>query len=172
MRRMCCDSCGKGSRCPAPHRPAAAPLLFGWSKWGRSCGPEPPGRGKKAAERDAASRSAIQRQLTQGIDLQTRGQKKQALKEFEGAMKAGLDNPAVPYNVGVLYKEQGSYDLAHKHLMLAVGHPELAFGTHLALGRIAREQGDQSEAARHLVQVLRIADTLSVDRSQSEQLGE
>ncbi len=130
------------------------------------------GRGKKAAARDAASRSAIQRQLTQAIDLQTRGQKKQALKEFEGAMKAGLDNPAVHYDVGILYKEQGSFDLAHKHLMLSVGHPELAFGTHLALGRIAREQGDQTEAARHLVHVLRIADTLSVDRSQSAQLND
>ena len=127
------------------------------------------GRGKKSAERDAASRGAIQRQLTQAIDLQTRGQKKQALKEFEGAMKAGLDNPAVHYDVAILYKEQGNFDQARKHLLLAVGHPELAFGSHLALGRIAREEGDQEEAARHLVQVLRIADTLSVGGSKSAQ---
>ncbi|HMK08696.1 MAG TPA: tetratricopeptide repeat protein [Anaerolineales bacterium] len=128
--------------------------------------------GKKNAERELAARGAINRGLTAAIDLQTRGQKKQALKEFEGVVKAGLENPAVHYNIGILYKDLGSYDQAQKHLLLSVGHPELAFGSHLALGRIAREQGDQAEAARHLVQVLRIADTLSVDRSQSDQLNE
>ena len=52
--------------------------------------------------------------------------------------------------------------------MLSVGHPELAFGSQLALGRMAREQDDQAEAARYLLQVLRLADTLSVDKSQSD----
>ena len=130
------------------------------------------GRGKKHPERELAAKAVINRSLTAAIDLQSRGQKKGALKEFEAAMKAGLDNPAVHYNVGILYKDLGSADLAQKHLLLAVGHPELAFGSHLALGRLAREQGDQAEAARHLVRVLRIADTLSVDRSQSAQLNE
>jgi len=130
------------------------------------------GRGKKSADRDAASKGAIQRQLTQAIELQTRGQKKQALKEFEGVIKAGLNNPAIHYDVGILYKEQGNFDQARKHLLLSVGHPELAFGSHLALGRIAREQGDQADAARHLIQVLRIADTLSVGGSQSAQLND
>jgi tetratricopeptide (TPR) repeat protein len=152
-----------------------AGLLFeegGDEAAGKSAGMAALGRGKKHPERELASRGAINRSLTVAIDLQTRGQKKQALKEFEGVMKAGLDNPAVHYNVGILYKDLGSYDQAQKHLLLSVGHPELAFGSHLALGRMAREQGDQAEAARHLVQVLRIADTLSVDRSQSEQLNE
>src|SRR3972149_4740182 len=152
-----------------------AGLLFeegGDEAAGKGAGMAALGRGKKNSERELASRGAINRSLTTAIDLQTRGQKKQALKEFEGVMKAGLDNPAVHYNVGILYKDLGSYDLAQKHLLLSVGHPELAFGSHLALGRMAREQGDQAEAARHLVQVLRIADTLSVDRSQSEQLNE
>jgi tetratricopeptide (TPR) repeat protein len=129
------------------------------------------GRGKKA-DKGAATRGAIQRQLSQAIDLQSHGQKKQALKEFEAAMKAGFDNPALHYDVGILYKEQGNYDQARKHLQKAVGHPELAFGTHLALGRMAREQGDQAEAARHLVQVLRTADSMSVDGSQSAQIND
>jgi tetratricopeptide (TPR) repeat protein len=129
------------------------------------------GRGKKHPERELAARAVVNRSLTAAIDLQTRGQKKQALKEFDAAMKAGLDTPAIHYNVGILYKDLGTYDQAQKHLLLSVGHPELAFGSRLALGRIAREQGDQAEAARHLVQVLRIADTLSVDDTQREHLN-
>lgn len=130
------------------------------------------GRGKKSADRDAASRAVIQRSLTQAIDSQTRGQKKLALKEFENALKAGLDNPAVHYNVGLLHKDLGNTEEALRHLMQAVGHPELAFGAHLALGRLAQAHGDQPEAARHLVQVLRMADTLSVDKGHSEQLNQ
>jgi len=152
-----------------------AGLLFedsGEEPGGRAQGMAALGKGKKPADREIALRASVSRSLTQAIDLQTRGQRKLALKEFEAAMKAGLDSPAIHYNIGILHKELGAYDLAQKHLMRAVGHPELAFGAHLALGRIAREQGDQAEAARHLVQVLRIADTMSVDRSQSSQLNE
>lgn len=130
------------------------------------------GRGKRSPDRDAAARAVIQRSLTQAIDMQTRGQKKLALREFENALKAGLDNPAAHFNVGILYKDLGKSDEAAKHLMQAVGHPELAFGAHLALGRLSQAAGDQAEAARHLVQVLRMADTLSVDQSQSGQLNQ
>jgi tetratricopeptide (TPR) repeat protein len=151
-----------------------AGLLFeegGEGASGKSGGMAALGRGKKHPERELAARAVINRSLTAAIDFQTRGQKKQALKEFESALKSGLDTPAAHYNVGILYKDLGTYDQAQKHLLLSVGHPDLAFGSHLALGRMAREQGDQAEAARHLVQVLRIADTLSVDDTQREHLN-
>lgn len=130
------------------------------------------GRGKKAAAKEAAARIVIQRHLTQAIDHQTRNKKKLALKEFEEAMRAGLDTPAAHYQVAELYKEQGQLDDARKHFLLAVGHKDLDFGAQLALGRIAHDQGDSTEAARHLIQVLRTADALSVDRSQSSELDE
>jgi tetratricopeptide (TPR) repeat protein len=130
------------------------------------------GRGKKAAAKEAAARAVIQRHLTQGIEYQTRGKKKLALKELEDAIRGGLDSPAVHYVVGELYKDQGENEQARKHFLLAVGHKDLDFGAQLALGRIAHDSGDPAEAARHLIQVMRLADTLSVDRSQSSDLNE
>jgi tetratricopeptide (TPR) repeat protein len=126
----------------------------------------------KASPRSEAARIQATRHLGAAIDLQTRGQKKQAVKELQSAIKAGLDHPAAHYDVGVMLKELGELDEAKKHLMASVGHPELSLGANLALGRLARMQNDQIEAARYLLQALRLADTLSVDKSQSHQLNE
>jgi tetratricopeptide (TPR) repeat protein len=128
-------------------------------------------RGKPSVRNEAARVQAT-RYLGQAIDQQTRGQKKQAVKELQSALKAGLDHPAAHYDLGVLLKELGDLDEAKKHLMASVGHPELSLGANLALGRLARMQDDQLEAARYLLQALRLADTLSVDKSQSNQLNQ
>jgi tetratricopeptide (TPR) repeat protein len=109
--------------------------------------------------------------LGKALDLQTRGNTRQAAKEFKKAIESGFDHPAAHYNLGLLLKELHDYDGAHQHLMVAIGHPELKLGANLALGRITRSQGNLSEAARYLLQALRIADTLSVDDSQSTQLN-
>lgn len=128
--------------------------------------------GRLAGEGDARARPRIVRYLTQAIDLQTRGHIPQAIKEFGRAIGAGLKTPAAHYNLGLLLKETGDYDEARKQLNLALGHPELALGANMALGRLAKAQEDWAEAAHHLMQALRIADSLSVDESQSSQLSQ
>jgi tetratricopeptide (TPR) repeat protein len=129
-------------------------------------------RGKLAKDRGGVGRPSMYRYLGQAIDLQTRGNHKQAIKEFERAIDSGLDHPAVHYNLGLLLKEVEDFDEARKHLMSALGHPELDLGANLALGRLLRLQGDLREAARHLMQALRVADNLSIDGSQTSQLNE
>lgn len=128
--------------------------------------------GRMAGEGDARARPRIVRYLTQAIDLQTRGHIPQAIKEFERAMSAGLDTPAAHYNLGLLLRDSEDYDEARKHLNLALSHPELALGANLALGRLAKTQEEWSEAAHYLMQALRMADSLSVDESQSSQLSQ
>jgi tetratricopeptide (TPR) repeat protein len=110
--------------------------------------------------------------LGQAIDLQTRGHKPQAAKELQRAIDDGLDHPAAHYNLGLLYRDLKDHEGARKHLSAALGHPELALGANLALGRLAKMKEDLPEAARYLLQALRLADTLSVDGSQSAQLGQ
>jgi tetratricopeptide (TPR) repeat protein len=110
--------------------------------------------------------------LGKAIDLQTRGNKRQAAKEFKRAIEAGLDHPAAHFNLGLLLKELHDYDGAHQHLMVSVGHPDLALGSNLALGRINNSQGNLSDAARYLLQALRIADSMSVGEGQSSQLNQ
>ena len=126
--------------------------------------------GRISRERRSIAQPQMMRYLGQAIDLQTRGNKAQAAKEFERAIESGLDHPAVHYNLGILLKSMDQNEEAARHLALSVGHPELELGANLALGRLARIQGDLREAARYLLQALRKADSLSVDEEQSSQL--
>ncbi|MFQ5943896.1 MAG: tetratricopeptide repeat protein [Anaerolineales bacterium] len=116
--------------------------------------------------------TAIYRYLAEAIDLQTRNHTEQAIKEFQRAMDSGLDHPAAHYNVGLLYKELGDTDEARKHLIASLGHPGLALGANLALGRLAKEKSDLPEAARYLLQSLKLADSLTVERGQSSDLNQ
>lgn len=116
--------------------------------------------------------AAIYRYLAQAIDLQTRGHTEQAIKEFSRAMEAGLDHPAAHYNLAMLLKDAGQADEARKHLVASLGHPGLALGANLALGRMAKERKDLAEAARYLLQALKLADSLTVESTQSNQLNQ
>ncbi len=126
--------------------------------------------GRISQERKQIGQPRMLHYLGQAIDLQTRGNKRQAISEYERAIQAGLDHPAVHYNLGILLKNLEDQEEATKHLNKALGHPELDLGTNLALGRLARIKGDLPEAARHLLQALHRADSLSIDESQSSQL--
>ncbi len=116
--------------------------------------------------------AAIYRYLAQAIDLQTRGHTEQAIKEFTRAMESGLDHPAAHYNMAMLLKESGQADEARKHLVASLGHPGLALGANLALGRMAKERKDLAESARYLLQALKLADSLTVESSQSSELNQ
>ncbi len=129
-------------------------------------------KGEKGADGKPTGRPQAYRYLGQAIDQQTHGHTMQAAKDLARAIDSGLDHPAAHYNLGLLYRELGDEEGARKHLMAALGHPELALGANLALGRMARLKGDLPEASRFLLQALRKADSLSVDESQSSQLNQ
>ncbi len=121
--------------------------------------------------RQSIGRSKKYQVLGKALDLQTRGNTRQAAKEFKKAIEDGFDHPVAHFNLGLLLKELHDYDGAKQHIMVAIGHPELALGANLALGRITRSQGNMADAARYLLQALRLADTLSVDESDTSQLN-
>ncbi len=140
--------------------------------------PQAPGKisdiakGKTDSSREGRGRPRMYLYLKEAIDMQTRGLKSQSAKELQRAIDDGLDHPAAHYNLGLLKRELGDLDAARKHLTSALGHPDLALGANLALGRLARMKGDMPEAARFLLQALRQADASSVDGSQSGQLNQ
>lgn len=129
-------------------------------------------KGISRAKGEAVGQPAMFRYLGQAIDSMTHDRLEEASRELQRAFDSGLDHPAVHYGLGYLYRELGQHEEAQSHYLEAVGHQELALGANLALGRINRERGDQSEAARFLLQALRIADELSVGKARSSQLGE
>jgi tetratricopeptide (TPR) repeat protein len=128
--------------------------------------------GRLGGKQAAVGQPQMYRYLGQAIDLQTRGHDEQAAKEYQRAISVGLDHPAAHYNLGLLLKNVEDYDSARKHLMSALGHPELALGANLALGRLAHKQNDLPEAARYLLQALKMADSRSVDKSETGQLNQ
>jgi tetratricopeptide (TPR) repeat protein len=128
--------------------------------------------GQTRKEIRSVGQPQMYRYLGLAIDLQTRGNERQAITEYQRANKAGLDHPAAHYNLGILLKNLGEADEAKVQLTKSLGHPELDLGANLALGRLARMQGDTSEAARYLLQALRRADSLSVEEGQSSELNQ
>jgi tetratricopeptide (TPR) repeat protein len=128
--------------------------------------------GKTSIDRIAGSQPTMYRYLGQAIDLQTRGHKEQAIKELERAVESGLDHPAAYYNLGLLQKELRNYEDARRNLLASVGHPNLAMGANLALGRLARLDDNLSDAARYLMQALRLADSMTVGAQQSNDLNQ
>jgi tetratricopeptide (TPR) repeat protein len=116
--------------------------------------------------------TAIYRYLAQAIDLQTRGHTDQAIKEFGRALDSGLNHPAAHYNMAMLLKETDQIDEARKHLLSSLGHPGLALGANLALGRIANDKKNLAESARYLLQAVQLADSLTVESGQSSDLNQ
>ena len=129
-------------------------------------------KGQLSEDRKSLAQPQVYRYLGLAIDLQTRGNNRQAIKEYQNAIQAGLDHPAAYYNLGLLLKNENELDEAMVSFSKSLGHPELDLGANLALGRISRIQGDLPEAARYLLQALRRADSLSVDDNQSSQLNQ
>ncbi|HEY70586.1 MAG TPA: tetratricopeptide repeat protein [Anaerolineae bacterium] len=109
--------------------------------------------------------------LNEGIELQSRGDKRDAAKEFQLALDAGFDQLSLRYVMGLLLKDIGEHDQARDHLLACLNDPDLALGANLALGRLARLSHDMEEAAHYLLQALRMADSLSVSDDQAEQLN-
>lgn len=129
-------------------------------------------RGLSRGDRQAGARPSMYRYLGEAVDLYTRGQTRQAAKELERAIQAGLHHPAAHYVLGEAYKQLDDYEAARTQFAEAVSHPDLALGANLALGRLCKLQEDLAEAARYCLQALRLADTMSADESQSAQLND
>lgn len=128
------------------------------------------GRSRRAKS-DPTLDSSNLRALGESIDLYTRGHKRRAAKLMTQFVEEGFDHPAAHYVLGTLLAELGSPDLAKVHLMKSSAHEDLALGANLALGRMAHHAAELNEAARYLLQAMRLADTLSVDEEAASELN-
>ncbi|NHA15511.1 tetratricopeptide repeat protein [Thioalkalivibrio sp. XN279] len=70
-----------------------------------------------------------------------------ALQSFLAARDAGLDGPAVHYNIGVCAWNLGNLDLAEQAFLETAREPAMAALAHYNLGLVSRRRGD-TEAAR------------------------
>lgn len=108
--------------------------------------------------------------IGRAIDCQTRGQVDKAIDAYESAVAAGADQPAVHFNLGLLYQEKLRFDAAISQFECAVSHPEYTLGSQFALGECHRAKGRIDEALEHFVEVLKIVDLGTVRHEQADDL--
>ena len=116
------------------------------------------------------SKAKIDALLGRAIDFQTRGNIDEAIDAYEQVVRAGVNQPAVRFNLGLLYQEKLHFDAAISQLELAVSEPEYALGSHFALGECYRAGGRVNEALEHFIEVLKIVDLATVQREQADDL--
>jgi tetratricopeptide (TPR) repeat protein len=121
-------------------------------------------------EKVANAQADQNRFLAQGIDAYSHNAKAEAREAFQRAVKAGLDNPAIHFQIGALYFETGDVSHAVPELQSASEHTELAAGAHYTLGRILRQAGQPYRAAIQFLTALRIVDMSTVPEDQQEYL--
>lgn len=110
-----------------------------------------------------ADQNQIYRHLNQAIILQTQGQVRDALVELNETLIAGLDTPAVYFEMGVLYIKVEDIENALLSLAKAVNHADYALGTRLLMGQSLVKMGRLDKAAIEYLEALRIADACVVE---------
>ena len=108
--------------------------------------------------------------LGQAINAQTAGQVDQAIAAYEKALRGGVDQPAVHFNLGLLYQEKLHFDAAISELEHTAIQPDYRLGSLFALGECFRAKGRINESVEHFVEALKIVDLATVQRDQADDL--
>ncbi len=107
--------------------------------------------------------------IGQAIESQSSGDEEQAAQELERAVEAGLNSPAVYFDLGLLRAgQQGQRAL--RHLQRSVKNPDFALASYLLIAQIYQREGNFQEAATAYLQALKLADATTVPGNQSEEL--
>jgi len=116
------------------------------------------------------SKMEIDTLIGRAIDLQTRGKIEETIDAYEQVIQAGVDRPAVHFNLGLLYQDKLRFDAAISQFEHTVSHPDYALGSHFALGECYRAKGRVDEALEHFVEGLKIVDLATVRREHADDL--
>jgi len=116
------------------------------------------------------SKAEIDALIGRAIDFQTRGMVEEAIAAYEKVIEAKVDQPAVHFNLGLLYQEKLRFDAAISQFERSVSYPEYTLGSHFALGECYRARGRIDEALEHFIEVLKIVDLATVRREQADDL--
>lgn len=107
----------------------------------------------------------------QAIELQRQGQVQDAIDAYQAAINERFFHPAIRLNLGALYLEQDPKK-ALDHLNAALDDPRLVAGANHGLGQAYIKLKDPKQAAKHLVDTLRMVDiNLAVSEVERSQLN-
>jgi tetratricopeptide (TPR) repeat protein len=108
--------------------------------------------------------------LGQAIDAQTKKQNAQAAEELDKALEAGFTDPAIYFDLGLLYAETERAESALRHLQHAVKQDEFTLGSRLLMGQINFELKRWPEAVNEYMEALKVADSAVVPPEQANEL--
>ena len=108
--------------------------------------------------------------ITKAIDQQTQGNVSGAIDTYRRIVAAGVDMPAVNFNLGLLYQENFRLDDAIQQFNSAVNFSEYRLGSLFALGELYRAKGQVDEALNYFLEALKIIDLGTVNREQADDL--
>jgi tetratricopeptide (TPR) repeat protein len=108
--------------------------------------------------------------ITKAIDQQTQGNASGAIDTYRRIVAAGVDMPAVNFNLGLLYQENVRLDDAILQFNIAVNFTEYRLGSLFALGELYRAKGQVDEALNYFLEALKIIDLGTVNREQADDL--
>lgn len=98
--------------------------------------------------------------LVQAIDNHQVGDVEAALKNYARALHAGLEHPALRFNMAVLYQYTHQPDKVIEVLSNLITPGEYATASHLLLAQAHLDQGNWRPAAEGAIQALRSADEM------------
>ncbi|MGD8403545.1 MAG: tetratricopeptide repeat protein [Anaerolineales bacterium] len=117
-----------------------------------------------------AEQTRIVLHLSQAIDAQTKDQESLAADEFEGALEAGFDHPALFFNLGLLRSKTERTESALRYLGHAVKHVDFALGARLLMGQLLNKMGRTNEASVEYLEALKLADAMIVPEDFADEI--
>ncbi len=116
------------------------------------------------------SKREIDTLISRAIDAQARGDVDEAIACYEEVLRGGVIEPAVHFNLGLLYQQQLRLEEAIAQFQQSVSSPQYRLGSLFALGECYRALGRIDEALTHFLEVLKIVDLSTVRQDQADDL--
>ncbi len=116
------------------------------------------------------SKREIDTLISRGIDAQERGDVDEAIACYEEVLKGGVIEPAVHFNLGLLYQQKLQLEDAIAQFQQSVSSPQYRLGSLFALGECYRALGRIDEALTYFLEVLKILDLSTVRQDQADDL--
>jgi len=100
--------------------------------------------------------------IMQALDLQSRDSIVEAINNYRQALDLGSKQPALYFNLGLLYKQQGQLNEAAEMLKQSAQHDEYNISSLFALGETYYAAKDFNEAITHFVEAIKLIDLPTV----------
>ncbi len=116
------------------------------------------------------SKREIDTLISRGIDAQERGDIDEGIACYEEVLRGGVIEPAVNFNLGLLYQQKLQFENAIAQFQQSVSSPQYRLGSLFALGECYRALGRIDEALTYFLEVLKIVDLSTVRQEQADDL--